>query len=147
MDIDIILFIMRVISLLLLLTFMGAIVIVIWKEYRSALEQVEAGRRSHGYLIAMHEIDDAFIPTGDVYPILPITTLGRAPTNTIIIDDTFASSEHALLARRHGQWWLEDRQSRNGTTLNKELIRSSVVVTNGDIIGVGSQHFRLEIEI
>ena len=34
------------------------------------------------------------------------------------ISDPYASGEHSLVAWRSGQWWLEDRDSRNGTLLN-----------------------------
>ncbi len=80
-------------------------------------------------------------PTGQTYPLLPLTSLGRSPTNTIPISDDYASGEHALVALRSGQWWLEDRQSRNGTTINGMPITQPVIITDGDIIGVGSVSF------
>jgi len=84
--------------------------------------------------------------TGEEYPLLSLTSLGRAPTNTISINDTFASSEHALLAMRNGQWWIEDRRSRNGTLLNDIPVTEPMVIIHGDIIGIGSIKFRLELE-
>jgi pSer/pThr/pTyr-binding forkhead associated (FHA) protein len=51
-----------------------------------------------------------------------------------------------MVARRSGQWWLEDRKSRNGTTLNKTTIDRAVVITNGDVIGIGSTYFRVDLE-
>jgi FHA domain. len=47
---------------------------------------------------------------------------------------------------RNGQWWLEDRKSRNGTTLNGMPVTQSVIVTDGDIIGIGKMRFRLDLE-
>lgn len=84
--------------------------------------------------------------TGEDYPLLPLTSLGRSPTNTIPINDTFASSEHALVAMRNGQWWIEDRKSRNGTLLNDLPVTEPIVITHGDIIGIGTMKFRLELE-
>jgi pSer/pThr/pTyr-binding forkhead associated (FHA) protein len=86
------------------------------------------------------------VVTGETYPLLPLTSLGRSPTNTIRINDTFASGDHALLAMRSGQWWLEDRRSRNGTMLNDLRVTQPVVVTDGDVIGIGNIKFRVELE-
>ena len=83
---------------------------------------------------------------GRLIPLLPLTSLGRSPTNTIPIHDNYASGEHALVALRGGQWWLEDRQSRNGTMINGMPITQPVIITDGDIIGVGNLSFRLELE-
>lgn len=146
MDVEVTLFALRALSGALLLTLLGVLFVVMWRDYRNAAAETEASRRTYGRLIALHELDGGYAVTGDQHPLLPITSLGRAPTNTIRIDDTFASSEHALVALRGGQWWLEDRHSRNGTLLNGLPIDQPVIVTDGDIIGIGHHHFRLELE-
>jgi pSer/pThr/pTyr-binding forkhead associated (FHA) protein len=97
-------------------------------------------------MIEMREIDHALVVTGQTYPLLPLTSLGRAPTNSIPIPDDFASGEHCLLALRSGQWWLEDRQSKNGTTINGVPVTQPLIITDGDVIGIGSTRFRLELE-
>ena len=140
------LFLLRLASGLLLLVLLAALFIVMWRDYRSAARGVEATRRSYGRLIAIQEIDGVNTPTGETHPLLPLTSLGRAPTNTISIDDSFASGEHALVAMRHGRWWLEDRHSRNGTTLNGVAITQPVIVTDSDVIGIGHIRFRIELE-
>ncbi len=146
MDTQVILFLLRLVSGLLLLALLGLLFIVMWRDYRSAVAEAEAKKRTHGQLIAMREIDGKYILTGTAYPLMPLTSLGRAPTNTILVEDNFASSEHCILAQRNGQWWLEDRQSRNGTTLNELLVKNPVVITDGDIIGIGNMRYRLELE-
>src|SRR5690606_24131891 len=113
--------------------------------YRSAVVQAEAKRRSYGRLSEVQQLDSSYVAIQS-YPLLPLTSIGRSPTNTIVIDDDFASGEHALVALRNGQWWLEDRQSRNGTTINGVPITQPVIITDGDIIGVGNMQFRLELE-
>ena len=140
------LFLLRLVSALLLLAILGALFVVIWRDYRSATRQMEATRRIFGQLIEIQEIDGRQIITGQTFPLLPLTTIGRAPTNTICMQDTFASSEHALIALRDGQWWLEDRQSRNGTTLNGDKIEQPLIVTHDDIISIGHKSFRIELE-
>jgi hypothetical protein len=145
-EVDVILFLLRVLSAALLLVIVGALFWFIWRDYRTTLSQMTANRRAYGNLAAMHEVDGNYVLIGDIYPLLPLTSLGRSPTNTIQVDDNFASSEHALIARRNGQWWLEDRSSRNGTTLNGNLVTRAVVITSGDIIGIGNLRYRVDLE-
>jgi hypothetical protein len=145
-DIDSVLFLLRLISGALLLLLLGALFVILWRDYRSAADETEASHRTYGRLLVMHEIDGSYAVTGEAYPLLPVTSLGRAPTNSIHIEDNFASSEHARVALRGGQWWLEDRNSRNGTLLNGLPIDQPVIVTDGDIIGIGHKHFRIELE-
>ena len=147
MSTEIALFLLRVVSGLLLISILFAFFIVIWRDYRSAAAQIRASRRVYGHLVALAEIDGNQVVTGETFPLLPLTSLGRSPTNTIVIKDSFASSEHALVFLRDGQWWLEDRHSRNGTLLNDERIIKPVVITDGDIISIGNRSYRLELEI
>ncbi|MBZ0288065.1 MAG: FHA domain-containing protein [Anaerolineae bacterium] len=146
MSTETVLFLLRLASGLLLLSLLGVLLVVIWRDYRSASIELEATRRVHGKLVPLKEIDGAYMISGKAYPLLAHTSLGRAPTNSIPIDDTFASGDHALVALRSGQWWLEDRKSRNGTTLNEVPIRHPVIITDGDIIGIGNSRFRIELE-
>ncbi|MFN2181963.1 MAG: FHA domain-containing protein, partial [Candidatus Promineifilaceae bacterium] len=64
--------------------------------------------------------------------------------NTIVLEDAFVSAEHALLARRDAQWWLEDLNSRNGTLLNDLPLGESTVVSAGDVITIGSVQLKIE---
>ncbi len=146
MSTELTLFLLRLISGSLLVAALVLLFVVMWRDYRSVVVQVEASRRTYGRLIELREIDDGYSATGHSYPLLPLTSIGRSPTNTIPIHNDYASGEHALVALRSGQWWLEDRQSRNGTTINGMPIREPVIITDGDIIGVGSVSFRLELE-
>jgi hypothetical protein len=123
-----------------------ALFVVMWRFYRTTAIDVEADHRVYGKLVVVRTIDGADVVTGETYPLLPLTSLGRSPTNTIRINDTFASGDHALLAMRSGQWWLEDRRSRNGTMLNDLRVTQPVVVTDGDVIGIGNIKFRVELE-
>lgn len=146
MSADLLLFFLRLVSGALLVAVLVLLFVIVWRDYRSAVLQAESTRRTHGRLIEVREIEDGYAPTGQIYPLLPLTSLGRSPTNTIPINDDYASGEHALVALRGGQWWLEDRQSRNGTTINGMPVNQPVIITDGDIIGVGHAQFRLELE-
>lgn len=123
-----------------------AIFVLLWREYRATARDIETQRRTYGRLVVIHEIGGQHMVSGETHSLLPITTIGRSPTNTIVIEDSFASSEHALVTMRDGQWWLEDRRSRNGTLLNDIPLTQPMVVTHGDVIGVGSIRLRIEME-
>jgi hypothetical protein len=146
MSTEVVLLALRILSGLLLLLFLALIFGALWRDYRSTVASTEASRRSYGQLVELREVNGNYLPVGTQYPLLQLTSLGRAPTNTIMVDDTFASGDHAIVALRSGQWWLEDRQSRNGTTLNEIPITQPAVITDGDIIGIGKVRFRLELE-
>lgn len=144
---DIILLILRILSGFALMIFMSMMLYVLWRDYQSAINQLKANRRSYGQLVALAFVDGMYAETGEVYPLLPLTSFGRSPTNTIILKDNFASSEHALLALRDGQWWLEDRKSRNGTRLNGERITTPTIITSGDVVTIGNFSYRIELEL
>lgn len=146
MTTEIALFVLRLLSGALLLLMLFALFVVMWRDYQGAAHGAESSRRIYGRVTVLREIDGSMMLTGESHPLLPQTSFGRAPTNTIRIEDTFASSEHALVAMRNGQWWLEDRHSRNGTMLNGVTVTQPVVVTDGDIIGIGQMRFRLDMD-
>lgn len=146
MPLEWILFSLRLLSGALLLAMAGAFMVLIWREYRASTRQAEQVKRVHGKLVALLRDGEQWLPLGTSYPLLAITSFGRAPTNTVTIDDAFASAEHATLALRGGQWWLEDRNSRNGTHLNNEPLTFPTVVTHGDIVGIGTHYFQIVLE-
>ena len=81
---------------------------------------------------------------GAIVKLSPFTTIGRAESNTITISDPYASAEHALIAWRSSQWWLEDRDSRNGTLLNDIPVEEPLIIGHGDVIGIGQMRFKFE---
>jgi len=140
------LFILRLISAGLLIAFLMLLFVGLWHDFRTAVVEAEGRRRIYGRLIGIKEIDGMTHVSGQSYPLVPVTSLGRAPTNIVPIDDHFASAEHAVVLFKSGQWWLEDQQSRNGTLLNGIPLTLPTIITDGDVIGIGSNQFRVEIE-
>lgn len=67
----------------------------------------------------------------------PEVTLGRDPSCDLQLDDDTVSARHARLSYHHGQWWVEDLNSTNGTRLNKEKLSIAAVLTAGDEIKCG----------
>ncbi len=50
-------------------------------------------------------------------------TLGRFPTNDIVIPDPYVSRRHARLFYKDGKWFIEDLGSTNGTIIDNEDLR------------------------
>ena len=143
MPIDIVLLLLRVAIAIALYVFMAALFRTLWKEMRLTNSQIEAGQKPLGTLTIL-DAGDSDAETGSSYPLVSYVTLGRAPTNTIVVTDSFASNDHAHVSHRAGQWWLEDRNSRNGTLLNDIPVSDAVVLTSGDIISIGRVRLRVE---
>ncbi|HEV2813587.1 MAG TPA: FHA domain-containing protein [Solirubrobacteraceae bacterium] len=67
-------------------------------------------------------------------------TLGRGDVE-VVLEDAFASSQHARIERQGGAVVLEDLGSTNGTYLNDELLRGPQPLHPGDRIRIGDSHF------
>jgi len=142
----IVLFILRIILAVLLYAFLGALFWMLWQDVRAAERASAVRSRRLGQLVVL-ESPWPTLATGTAFPLLPVTSLGRAPTNTAPLpDDETASLEHALLHLRDGQWWLEDLDSRNGTRLNDAPVTQPAPVVPGDVIGVGRVKLKIELE-
>ena len=61
--------------------------------------------------------------------------------------DTTVSVRHARLSHHHGQWWLEDLGSTNGTKLNKDKVSIPTVVINGDVIECGKASISIKLGV
>ena len=140
---DILLLILRLLLVILLYAFLAAVFLMLWRDLKQASASGERAR-SYGQVVVVHAADET-LDVGTVFPLQPVTSIGRSRTNTISIPDTFASGQHALLTWREGHWWLEDQRSRNGTLLNGERISDPTVVSGGDVVGVGRTEFKLEL--
>ena len=140
---DVLLLALRLLLITLLYAFLTTVLLMLWRDLRQATSIRETTRPS-GQLVVLYTADET-LAVGTAFPLQPVTSIGRSPTNTIPIPDTYASTQHTLLTWREGQWWLEDQGSRNGTLLNDTRISGPTVVSAGDIIGVG--HTRLKLEL
>jgi pSer/pThr/pTyr-binding forkhead associated (FHA) protein len=64
------------------------------------------------------------------------TTVGRSPDCDVFLDDVTVSRRHALVVRRDGRFFIEDRGSLNGTFLNRRRIESGPL-EDGDEVQIG----------
>ena len=139
-----IILLLRVALVALLYLFLGTVALMATRELR---------RLAHGATAAPHAVvrsrlividpGATSLTPGETLPLRPVTRLGRSEENTIVLDDTFISAEHAVIVQRDGTWWLSDRGSTNGTALNEESIHGEVALTPGDVVAIGDVRLRI----
>jgi pSer/pThr/pTyr-binding forkhead associated (FHA) protein len=71
----------------------------------------------------------------------PISTIGRAVENDVVILSKRISREHARIRREGRKLFLEDLGSTNGTFLNDERVQAPVTLRDGDRITLGEVVF------
>ena len=108
-----------------------------------ALQRVEArvlrGQRGPRTLVVTAgPLTGTKITLGD-QPIL----IGRADDSTLVLTDDFASSRHARLTNRGGQWYVEDLGSTNGTYLDQQRVQGPLLVNPGQPIRIGQTALEL----
>jgi hypothetical protein len=69
--------------------------------------------------------------------------IGRADDSTLVLTDDFASSRHARLTNRGGQWYVEDLGSTNGTYLDQQRVQGPLLVNAGQPIRIGQTAMEL----
>jgi len=67
-------------------------------------------------------------------------TIGRAPTNAIVVKDDRCSRNHAEVFQAQGEWTLRDLDSRNGTLVDNQRIQIDYQLQAGDIVRIGNSH-------
>ena len=74
----------------------------------------------------------------DVFRLIPgrTITIGRAPTNQIVIREDQASRQHAEIFISQGKWNIRDLSSRNGTAIGKDRLSGDRTLSPGDVIWI-----------
>lgn len=97
-----------------------------------------------GHLIVVDSGSTQHVP-GERLDIEPITTIGRAPTNSIVLESTFVSTEHTRILYKERSLWVEDMGSRNGTLVDQLPVTEAVAVSPGSILQVGDVRFKFTV--
>ena len=130
---------LRLLFLGLLYAFLFAVARVLLRDLRAA----SRGPAEPGRLVVLSS-PSGEPPAGGTYPLDAVTSLGRDLTNGIVVDDPFASAEHAVLTFRGRVWYVEDRGSTNGTFVNGIPVEGPTPIGFGDELQVGEVRFRLD---
>lgn len=65
-----------------------------------------------------------------------VVVIGRSPECDLALPATSISRQHARLLRVQGKWYLEDMQSRNGTFVNGQGIKTRTLLKHNDRIRI-----------
>lgn len=85
----------------------------------------------------------------DVYPLTPgqLMTVGRAPTNRLVLQDEICSRNHCEIFQSGSGWVLRDLGSRNGTLLNGKQVVGDIPLSPGDMIQMGVTEFIYTLDL
>ncbi|MBF6589508.1 MAG: FHA domain-containing protein [Ktedonobacterales bacterium] len=111
---------------------------------RMAAGTTARGHAVIGHLIVIDSGSTSLTP-GARLDVEPITTLGRSPTNTIVLESTFVSTEHTRIIYRDRSLWVEDLGSRNGTLVDGKPVTQPVAVGVGSVLQVGDVRFKFAV--
>lgn len=130
----VIVLVLRIVAGLALYAFLGWALIFLYREVQRQSLAL-ANRRTPGISITMWYEGGAAIHK---YFAQPEVIIGRDPGCDFPLMDDTVSTRHARLNHHHGQWWLEDLASTNGTYLNDSPITMPTVITSGDEVRCGA---------
>jgi hypothetical protein len=132
--------VVRLLFLVLLYLFLFGVARTLLRDLRAAAAEpnVEVGR------LVVLSSPGGEPAQGTTLSLDAITTLGRDVNNAIVVDDQFASSEHAVLTFRGRTWYVEDLESTNGTFVNGSPVDGVAPLGYGDELQVGQVRMRLE---
>jgi hypothetical protein len=94
--------------------------------------KVKRGKSARTMVVTEGALAGTRITLGDA----PIT-IGRADDSTLVLNDDYASTRHARLVPRTGQWLVEDLGSTNGTYLDRAKVTGPTPVPLGVPIRFG----------
>lgn len=134
--------ILRLLLALSLFAFLGWSLLLIWRDIHSQTQQIQKRQQpsiSLTYQTGSGKLEAERFFNSQIY-------IGRDPICEFHTPNETVSSRHARLFFEHGQWWIEDLDSRNGTYLNELPVTSAIVLTNGDHIRCGEIVFTLTMD-
>jgi pSer/pThr/pTyr-binding forkhead associated (FHA) protein len=137
---SVLLLVIRIAMAAALYAFLGWAIYILWRDIKRQSELI-AARQIPELMIAFKSGEELISQRFQV----PELVVGREQICDLILDEKTVSAEHARLAYHHGNWWVMDLDSRNGTYLNNELLSTQVVLTSGDEIQLGQSMLRVEI--
>jgi pSer/pThr/pTyr-binding forkhead associated (FHA) protein len=134
---------LRIVMAIALYSFLGWTLLTLWRELKQQADQL-AAQKTPGITIddrlgLGRQNQNRFTQTEIV--------IGRDKNCDISVADEAVSAHHARVTFHHGQWWLEDLGSTNGTFLNREKLNIPAVLITGDEFKCGDTLFNIRIDI
>ena len=114
------------------------------QERRSPDERQAApvGARGRG-----PEVGQAYLSVGGSRHVIGPhgAVIGRSPDADVVLSSTDVSRRHAEIVRDEAGWVLVDLSSTNGVRLNASTIGVPTLLTDGDVIEIGSSELNFEV--
>ena len=134
--------ILRFLAAAALYVFLGWTLYLMWKTLN---RQASSLNLQQVHSIKIH-VNTQAIPEKSYEFMKNEVVIGRNMDCECLLSDTTVSAYHARLLFHHGQWWVEDLGSKNGTLLNDEKVLSPAVIVNGDTIKCGQTDISIKID-
>jgi len=131
---------MRYVFIILIYYFLFGIIRLIYLDIQS-INKVNQKGYNNPYLKLINRKERLDFDIQEFYDLKEVTTIGRAKGSTIQLLDKYISSNHVKITKDEGEYFLEDKESVNGTYLNSKKIEDVVKLKNGDRIGIGQVEF------
>jgi pSer/pThr/pTyr-binding forkhead associated (FHA) protein len=134
---------LRLILAIALYCFLGWALLTLWQELKQQANRLSI-QKQPGITIetklGQDRISQSHFTQNEVM-------IGRDIHCDLSVLDEALSAHHARIMFHHGQWWLEDLHSTNGTFLNGEKLSVPVVVITGDEFKCGNTLFTIRISL
>ena len=137
----VVLWVVRFLFLALLYVFLYRVVRALLRDLRAATRE---GTGELGRLVVVESPSGEPAAGAGRSPSTRSRRMGRDVNNAIVVDDPFASAEHAILTYRGRAWYLEDLGSTNGSYVNGRPVEGVAALGFGDELQVGQVRLRLE---
>jgi hypothetical protein len=131
---------LRIRVVVLIYAFLFMVARAMWRDLRSG---VAGAGQPLARLVVVAATEGRPEP-GSSIPLDAVNSLGRDVNNSIVLDDSFVSAEHAVLTFRGRAWYVEDLGSTNGTWLNGQRVSAMMPLGYGDEVQIGQVRLRLE---
>jgi len=130
---NLVLFVLKIVFLALLYLFLIFVVMGTLRDIPSTSQGSDERRgRARALLVVRPAAGEK-----NTYRLLDNFTIGRAPDNDLVIDDTFASQHHAKILATGDGFVLQDLESTNGTSVEGRRVSELVPLHDGVTITIG----------
>jgi pSer/pThr/pTyr-binding forkhead associated (FHA) protein len=133
---------LRLILAIALYGFLGWALLTLWQELQQQANRLSTQRKPNITIeirVGNKKLSQSHFSQAEI-------TIGRDTHCDLAVADEALSAQHARVVYHHGQWWLEDLSSRNGTFLNHEKLSVPAVVITGDEFKCGNTLFSIRID-
>jgi len=134
---------LRLILAIALYGFLGWALMTLWQELKQQANRVSI-QKQPGITIetklGQDKVSKSHFSQNEVM-------IGRDTNCELSVMDEALSAHHARIIFHHGQWWLEDLNSTNGTFLNQEKLIVPAVVITGDEFKCGNTFFHIRVHL